>query len=220
MTASDLIAHDIPALKIAQTGRDAYHMLSDHHIKHLPVVDGNRLVGIISEEDIFNHRLYESVESYDFSMLRVHAVRPNEHLFDIMRIMGENRLTVVPVIDTDGNYLGMVSQNTLLRALSTTTAFAMPGGILVLEINQKDYSLNTISRCVEEESARILTSVVTSSPESEMLEVTLKINRPDLSRISAALERYGFVVKYSYADDLYTEGIRDRYESLMRYLDF
>jgi acetoin utilization protein AcuB len=220
MTASDLIAHDIPALKIAQTGRDAYHLLSDHHVKHLPVVDGNRLAGIISEEDIFNHRLYDSVETYDFSMLRTYFVRPNEHLFEIMRIMGENRLTVIPVVDTDGNYLGMVSQNTMLRALSTTTAFAMPGGILVLEIHRKDYSLLTIARCVEEESARILTSVVTSSPDSEMLEVTLKINREDLSRIASGLERYGFTIKHSYADDHYSEGIRERYESLMRYLDF
>ena len=133
--------------------------------------------------------------------------------------MGENRLTVIPVVDNDGNYLGMVSQNMMLRAFSDTTAFAMPGGILVLEMNRKDYSLTTISRCVEEESARVLTSFVSSTPDAEMLEVTLKINREDVSRIAAALERYGYTIKQSFADDVYSDGIRDRYDSLMNYLN-
>jgi len=218
MTALDLIAHDIPALKIEQTGRDAYHLLSDHHVKHIPVVDGTRLVGILSEEDVFNHRLYDAVSEYDFSILRTFSVRSNEHLFEIMRIMGENRLTVIPVIDADGNYLGLVSQNMLLRAFSTTTSFAMPGGVLVLELNRRDYSLTTIARCVEEESAQVLTSIVTSTPDSELLEVTLKVNREDVTRIVAALERHGYNVKQSFAEDHYSETIRERYDSLMNYL--
>lgn len=218
MTALELIAYDIPALKIEQTGRDAYHLLSDHHVKHLPVVDGTRLVGILSEEDIFNHKLYDPVSEYDFSMLRTFSVRADEHLFEIMRIMGENRLTVIPVVDNDGNYLGMVSQNMMLRTFATTTAFAMPGGVLILEMNRRDYSLTTIARCVEEESAKILTSIVTSTPDSELIEVTLKINRDDVSRIVAGLERYGFTVKRSFAEDAYSESVRERYDSLMNYL--
>ncbi len=219
MTALDLIAHDIPALRIEQTGRDAYHLLSDHHVKHLPVVDGRRLVGIISEEDIFNHRIYEPVSTYDFSMLRTFFVRADEHLFDIMRVMGENRLTVIPVVDEEGNYLGMVSQNTMLRTFSETTAFAMPGGTLILEISRKDYSMITIARCVEEESARILTAVISSTPDAEMLEVTLKVNREDVTRIVAGLERYGYTIKRSFAEDVYSESVRERYDSLMNYLN-
>jgi CBS domain-containing protein len=164
MTALDLIAHDIPALKIEQTGRDAFHLLSDHHVKHLPVVDGTRLVGIISEEDVFNHKLYEPVSEYDFSLVRTASVRSTEHLFEIMRVMGENRLTVIPVTDQEGNYLGIVSQNMILRVFSASTSFAMPGGVIIMEMNRRDYSLTAIARVVEEESARILTSMVTPAP--------------------------------------------------------
>ncbi|MBL7776141.1 MAG: CBS domain-containing protein, partial [Saprospiraceae bacterium] len=75
MTAETIIAYDIPALSLEQTGRDAFHALNDHHVKHLPVVDDQRLVGIISEEDIFNHKLYEPIGEYNFSMMRRFAVR-------------------------------------------------------------------------------------------------------------------------------------------------
>jgi CBS domain-containing protein len=219
MTALDLIAHDIPALSIEQTGRDAYHLLSDHHVKHLPVVEEGRLVGIISEEDVFNHKLYEPVSEYDFSMLRHFAVRADDHLFDIMRVMGENRLTVIPVVDKEGNYLGMVSQNMLLRAFATTSSFAEPGAILVLEMDRRDYSLTTISRLVEEEHALVLSALVTSDLEDERLELTLKISRHDLSRITSALERHNYLVKRAFAEDHFNDTIRERYDSLMSYLN-
>lgn len=219
MTAIDLIAHDIPALKIEQTGRDAFHLLNDHHVKHLPVLEGERLVGILSEEDIFSHKLYEPVSEYDFTMVRPISVRPGEHLFEIMRLMGENRLTVMPVTDEEGNYAGAVSQNVLLRAFANTTAFAMPGGVIVLEMDRRNYSLTTIARVVEEENAKVLTSIISSSPEEETLELTLKINRDDVTRIVAALERYGFSVKRTFAEDDYSESMRERYDSFMNYLN-
>lgn len=218
MTALDLIAHDIPALSVQQSGRDAFHLLSDHHVKHLPVVDGARLVGIISEEDVFNHKLYDAVSEYDFSMLRRFSVRPDEHLLEIIRVMGENRLTVIPVVDETGNYIGMVSQNMLLRAFSNTTSFAGPGGVLVLEMDRRNYSLSQIARLVEEDDAHVLSSIITSTPDSDLLEVTLKVNRDDLTRIAATLERHDFLVKHAYSDSMFIDGMKDRVDLLMNYL--
>jgi|1048.fasta_scaffold13709_3 CBS domain-containing protein len=218
MTAIELIAHDIPALKVEQTGKDAFHLLSDFHVKHLPVIEGQRLVGIISEEDIFNHKLYDTVREYDFSLHRPFSVRPEEHLFEIMRLMGENRLTILPVTDSEGTYLGMISQNTLLKAFSNLTAFSMQGGVIIMEMNQRDYALSTIARIVEEENAKVLAVFISSSPEAELLEVTLKINRPDVSRIVASLERHKFVVRQTLSTDAYYDTLKDRYDALMSYL--
>ena len=218
MTAINLLAQDIPALKLEQTGRDAFHLLSDYHVKHLPVIDGKRLVGIISEEDIFNHKLYDAVREYDFSLQRLFSVHPNEHLFEIMRLMGENRLTIMPVTDEEGNYLGMVSQNTLVKAFSNLTAFSMQGGVIIMEMSQRDYALSTIARIVEGENARVLAVLISSTPDAELLEITLKINRTDVSRIVASLERHQFTVRQTLATDAYHDTLKDRYDALMSYL--
>jgi CBS domain-containing protein len=219
MTAIDLIAHDIPALKLEQTGRDAFHLLSDYHVKHLPVVDGTKLVGIISEEDVFNHKIYEPVSEYDFTLRRPLSARPGEHLFEVMRVMGDNRLTIMPITDEEGNYLGLVSQNSIVKAFASVTAFAMPGGVIILEMNHRDYSLATIARVVEEENASVLAAFISSTPEAEVLELTLKINREDVTRIVAGLERYKYVVRHTYASDAYSETMKERYDSLMSYLN-
>lgn len=219
MTAKSLIALDIPSLSVEQTGRDAFHLLSDYHVKHLPVVDGGLLVGILSEEDIFNHKLYDPIGSYDFSLMRRFAVRENEHVFEVMRVMGENRLTVIPVVDDVGNYVGLVSQNDLLRFFANTASFTESGAVLVLEMPRRDYSLSTITRIVEEEDVKVLNTFVTSVLDPENVEITLKLNRHDLSRVIASLERHGYEIKEMFGEVEHADGIRERYESLMAYLN-
>lgn len=218
MTAQSLIAYDIPALATEQTGKDAFHALNDHHVRHLPVVEHGRLVGIISEEDIFNHKLYEPIGEYDFSMLRRYSVRAADHVFEVMRVMGDNRLTVIPVVDAQGGYLGLVTLSDLLRFFANSASFTEPGGVLVLEMSRRDYSLATIARIVEEERAAILSTFVTSGPDAEVVEVTIKVNRQDLSRVVAALQRYEYDVKETFAEIGYADTLQERYDSLMSYL--
>lgn len=219
MTAKNLIAHDMPALSVDHTGRDAFHLLNDHHVKHLPVVEEGRLVGLLSEEDVFNHKLYDPIRTYDFALLRRFAVRESEHIFEVIRLMGEHRLTVLPVIDEEEHYLGLVSQNDLLRYFAHTASFTQPGAVLVLEMSQRDYSLTTIARIVEEENLKILNCFVTSAPDMEYVEVTLKLNRHDVSRVKASLERHDYEVKETFSEMEYADPMRERYESLMHYLN-
>jgi acetoin utilization protein AcuB len=219
MTAQSLIAHDIPALKVEQTGKDAFHMLSDHHVKHLPVVDGEILVGLLSEEDIFNHKLYEPISEYDLSLVRRYAVRHTDHLFEVMRVMGDHRLTVVPVVDEQGRYLGLIAQNDILRSFAHSASFAEHGAVLVLEMSYRDYSMATIARIVEEEDVKILNAFITSQPGAENVELTLKFNRHDLSRVIASLERHGYEIKETFAETGHSEALKERYESFLHYLN-
>lgn len=219
MTAKSLIALDIPSLSVEQTGRDAFHLLSDFHVKHLPVVDNGQLVGLLSEEDIFNHKLYDPIGSYDLSMLRRFAVLENEHIFEVIRVMGDNRLTVIPVIDREGVYLGLITQNDLLRYFAGMASFSEPGAVLVLEMERRDYSLATIARIVEEDDVKILDAFITSTRDSDYVELTLKLNRTDLGRAIASLERHGYEVKETFREIEHSDSLMERYESLMNYLN-
>jgi len=219
MTAQMLIAQEIPPLTVEQTGKDAFHALSDHHVRHLPVVHEGRLVGILSEEDIFNHKLYEPIGAYDFSLMRRYFVRHTDHVFDVMRAMGENRLTVIPVVDDADKYVGIITLSDLLRYFAQMASLSEPGSIVVLELNRRDYSMALLARVVEAENAKILAAFVTSTPDSDRLEVTLKLNTQELGRVLAALNRYEYDVKYTFTESDYTDTLRERYDSLMAYLN-
>ncbi len=219
MTAKKLIAHDIPALSLQQTGRDAFHLLSDYHVKHLPVVHDDKLVGILSEEDVFNHKLYDPISAYDFSMLSRAAVLENEHIFEVMRLMGDMRLTIIPVVDTEGNYLGLVSQNDLLRYFAQTASFTEQGAVLVLQMPRRDYSMSTIAHIVEDENVKVLSAFVTSASDPELVELTLKLDSTDLARVIASLERHEYDVKETFGELERSDFMRERYDALMHYLN-
>jgi signal-transduction protein with cAMP-binding, CBS, and nucleotidyltransferase domain len=219
MTAKTLIEHDIPALSLQQTGRDAFHLLGEYHVKHLPVVQEGKLVGILSEEDVFNHKLYDPISEYDFSLMRRAAILEDEHIFEVMRMMGELRLTVLPVIDTEGNYRGLISQNDLLRYFAQTASFTEQGAVLVLQMPRRDYSLSNISHLVEDENVKILSAFVTSAPNPEYIELTLKLDRTDLSRVISSLERHDYDVKETFGELERSDFLRERYDALMHYLN-
>ncbi len=219
MTARTLIAHDIPALTVEQTGREAFHMLNDYHVKHLPVVDNGKLVGLLSEEDIFNHKLASPLSEHDFSVMPLFQVHESKHIFEIIKIMGDHRLTVIPVVDAEGKYLGLVQQNDVLRYFAHTASLTEHGAVLVLEMPRRDYALSTIARIFEEEKVNILSAFVTSLPNPEQVELTLKLDRHDLSRAMASLERHEFEVKETFGETDRSELLRDRYDALMHYLN-
>jgi signal-transduction protein with cAMP-binding, CBS, and nucleotidyltransferase domain len=219
MTAKTLIEHNIPALSLQQTGRDAFHLLGEYHVKHLPVVQEGKLVGILSEEDVFNHKLYDPISEYDFSLMRRAAILEDEHIFEVMRMMGELRLTVLPVIDTEGNYRGLISQNDLLRYFAQTASFTEQGAVLVLQMPRRDYSLSNISHLVEDENVKILSAFVTSAPNPEYIELTLKLDRTDLSRVISSLERHDYDVKETFGELERSDFLRERYDALMHYLN-
>ena len=218
MVAQDLISRDISPLRTDQTGKDALALLSEHHVRHLPVTEDNRLVGLVSEEDVFNHKLHDKVGSFALSPRHVTALA-TDHVFDVMRVMGENRLTVIPVIDLEGIYLGLISQTDLMRFFAETTAFTEPGSVLVLEMNKRDYSLALIARLVESENAAILSAVITSKLDSPLIELTIKTNQPEVARIATALERHGISIRESFSENEYQDGMKDRYDSFMSWMN-
>ena len=219
MTARTLIAHDIPPLSVHQTGREAFHLLNDHHVKHLPVVDGGKLVGLLSEEEIFHYKLSDPLSEHDFSVAPLFFVRENEHVFQVIKMMGDHRLTVIPVVDNEGNYLGLVQQTDVLRFFAHTASLTEHGAVLVLNMPRRDYVLSTSARIFEEEKVQILSSFVTSTPNPEEVELTLKLNRHDLARAIASLERHEFEIKESFGETDHSEQLRERYDALMHYLN-
>ncbi len=218
MIASNLLSQSIVPLKTSDTGEEALSIMSDFYVKHLPIVNSKQLLGLISEDDILNHDVLEAVGSFQLSMSRPY-VKEGDHIFEVMSIMSEFNLTVIPVVDTDDNYLGLISQDDLLRFFASIGSFTEPGSIIVLEMSKQDYSLAQISRIIESENAAVLSCFITTNLDSTKIDVTIKINLQDISVILATFQRYDYTVKASFQESEYFDSLKDRYDSLMSFLN-
>ncbi|HYV92477.1 MAG TPA: CBS domain-containing protein [Chitinophagales bacterium] len=219
MKASELISKNIPSLRTSDTGATALRLMSEFHVLHLPIVNENQLLGLISEEDILNtHGVEEAIGSLPLSFMRP-FIKDHEHLFEVMKVASEFRLTAIPVIDNDENYLGVITRDELLNYFALETGILEPGGIIVIEVNVKDYTLADVARIIEQHEAKILGSFAKTNEESNKVQITIKINHTDLQPIIASLARYNYVVKETFTEPEYFDNLKERYDSLMNYLN-
>lgn len=216
MHASDLITDDIPALKPEDTVSRALDWMEEFKVAHLPVVSDERLVGLVKDSDLVDGNDPKATVGRMMEQVEVPFVRDRQHIYDVMKLFVERALTVVPVLDMNGRYLGLVNEHEALRRLSEVANVREPGSVVVLEMNFNDYSLQEIARIVEGNDAKVLSVYCHSLPESTRLEVTLKINREDISGILQTFERYEYQVSTTYQGSRFHEDLRGRYDEVMR----
>jgi len=218
MLAANLISYAVPPLRASDSGEKALNWMSDFHVRHLPIVEDRQLLGILSEDELLNFNAPEESILENEPILLHKSVEPGQHLFEVMKLIVDTNLTVVPVLDQEQNYLGLITLENLLRHFAETGAISHPGGMLLIRMPARDYSLAEIARLIEGENCKVLSCFISSAPTDAHLELTLKLSRQDLKHVVATLERFGYEVESFYESE-YLDDLRDRYEGLMRYLN-
>jgi acetoin utilization protein AcuB len=218
MTAEALISDALVPLRPTDTGEEALGIMNEFYIRHLPLVQEGQLVGMLSEDAILDADPMQEVGQYRLPA-QPPSVFPDDHLYDVMKMLVEYKLTVVPVIDREGTYLGMITNKDLLRFFGESSTFRDPGSIVILEMGQQDYSLAEIARIVESEGAVILSSFVSADTDSNRIEVTIKVNSQSIAATLATFERFDYNVKASFNEKQLQDSLRERYDSLMNYLN-
>lgn len=219
MLAGDLITDEIPPLKTTDTVELALDWMEQFKVSHLPVVDKRELVGVVSETDLLDYEHPEEQINVSKLHLLKPAIRQDEHAYDLIRLMSSLNLTLIPVVDEKDIYRGCITLKGVVQNLSTMMSAQNPGGVIVLEMHQHDYSLTQIASIIESNDTKILSLHVSSHPDSTKLDVTIKVNREDLSRILQTFNRYNYSVKATFQHGDYNKGLDDRLNEFLHFLN-
>lgn len=220
MFASELIVPDITSLSTDNTGEDALRIMEDFLVRHLPVIENNEVIAILSEEVILEHDTTLPISTYQLPHKPAY-VSDNDHMFEVLELVAQTNLTCIPVVDAASKYLGVITLEQLVQSFASEFSFNESGAILVLELNKLDYSLTEISRIVESEKGMIISSFISnqSALDSNQMFVTLKINLMDVHHLKATFERYNYNVVATFTNTEYIDTLTERYESLMHFLN-
>ncbi len=218
MIAEELITNSIVPLRTSDTGEEALGIMAEFYVKHLPIVNNTQLLGLVSEDDLLNHDPEDPVGAMDLSLFRPY-VKAADHFYEVLRMLALHHLSVIPVVDEEDNYMGLITLEDVLQYFSRLGGFADPGSVIVLETSRRGYSLSEIARIVESENAAVLSAFVTTSIDGSTVEVTIKINAQNDNAILATFERFGYDIKASYREEEYGDVLRERYDSFMSYLN-
>ena len=217
MIAKDLINYMIPPLTPSDEITKAISWMEELHVDQLPVIENNVFIGFINESTILNlKKVYDHVKDYELVGQRC-TVGENQHYYDLIRLAYEHGSGLVAV-SNETEYLGVISVQDVVEAFAQTSSINYPGGIIAISLKQIDYSLSEISRLIESENAKVLSSYVTNNiDDPEMLTLTIKLNTEEVERITATLRRFNYNVDVhntSFGDSV----DQDRLDILMKYL--
>ena len=220
MIAKNLISDSVPHLTSEDTGITALNWMEIFKLYHLPIVENSTFIGTISESEIYDYnKMEEPVIAYDIELSK-DFIYDNQHIYNAISIFSKKNISILPVLNSKNKYLGLITRNEILKTFAELTSVEKEGSIIVLELNQRDYLLTEIAQIVESNNGKILSLYISTPTNKLKIEITLKINKTDLSSIIKTFERYNYSIKASFnntdkIDDLFD----DRYDLFMRYLD-
>lgn len=219
MLLNQLVSADVPVVAPSDSVDYISSLFFASQLHQIPVIESSLYLGLIDSKDLnnlqnepeeLNLHLYENFKP---------AININAHPYEALRIIHHHELSILPVLNDDNEYAGSLTKDGLLKYLIENINIDVNGGIIVLEMEPRNYSLAQIARICENEQVLILGAQAKTNHMTAKLEVTIKTNSTDLSAVVQALERYEYSVLDTYGDQKIENDISDRYKLLMNYIN-
>lgn len=129
---SKLMTRQLTTVHTAMKPSEARRALSSEPFQHLPVVSGDKLVGILSSADLTrvelngwgtDRRSLDAILDHQFTIeelmtTEVETLNPTAKVKDAALLMGEGRFHAVPIVDGEGRLEGMITTTDLVRYLA------------------------------------------------------------------------------------------------------
>jgi CBS domain-containing protein len=187
----------------------------------LAIVDDNNHFLALADRSTLAYKLgdEDDIEAIGTNHFSKAVVSTHHHVWDVLRVMAEYQTDTVAVVDAAGYYIGLIYQSQVVQYLGQSLTVSNPGSIVVLDTDWVGFSMQEVGGIVESNGVRLLGSMVTQQPGSERIYVALKLNEGTVHSVVSALERYGYIVSYTYQPEEQGSNLRNNYEALMRFLN-
>ena len=130
MIIDKIISHELPSLVLNDKIETALQYMDDWKVSHLPVVDGPNLVGLLEEITLLGYD-DEKVRIQELPLLE-HRVNKEDHIFEVIKIISDFKLSTVPVVGEEGRYLGEISLSSVMGYLAEMVSVRSEGAVIVI----------------------------------------------------------------------------------------
>ena len=220
MLAEKLISDSLTSVNSAEKGKKALNAMDVYRVSHIPVVNGSKYLGLVSDKLIYDLNLLDVPIENQLDKLNTSHAHKEQHIFEVAILMYKLKLSVLPVLDNDHYYFGAITLYDLARRFAKLFSLEEIGGVIILEMNVNNYSLAEISQIVESNDIKILSCFMDRKHGTNVLDVILKIDKDDLSSLIQAFMRYDYNVKAVYLDQSELRDLfKDRFDQFMKFMN-
>jgi acetoin utilization protein AcuB len=188
----------------------ARKILKEKNIRHLPVVDGKKLIGLVTNMDIRKaeaspatsleirelHYLLDKLTVGEIMIRNVITISPDISIEEATILLHDNKIGCLPVVE-DGNLVGIITENDVMEILIEVLGMKEKGSRLEVVVDDKPGALADITRIIKESNVNITSVVTDISDEPGKRVVAFKLKTFYFEPIKKALEGAGFPVLYA-----------------------
>jgi acetoin utilization protein AcuB len=216
MLVEQIILQQLPILKSTDTVAFALQLMEEYEVQHLPVVTNNIYTGIASKTN-----LQDEVEEAVIGVTEILniQIQPTSFITEAVKLFVTHGIDILPVIQEHQEIRGCITYEQLLEQVSSFLGATEPGGVIILEIERRNYSFGEISRLIETNDAYITQLNTYAEGSTGLVIVCIKINKVEVSDIVATFQRYDYAVRCYFGVEEYTNELKQNYNHLMAYLN-
>lgn len=218
MLVSQIIESGYPHLSMLDKVVFALNLMQDYDVLHLPVIVDEKFAGIVSKDDLMDADETAMLASLQSQFINA-SVLPDEHFLAALKQASHFEISVVPVVTKNGEIQGIVTQKNLVRSVAGFLNLEEPGGVIVVEMDKRNFSFGELCRLVETNDASITQLNTYTESATGLFIVTFKVNKIEISDIIATLQRYEYIIRYYFGEEAYENELRENYDLLMTYLN-
>ena len=187
MFCGQIISSDVTVSNLRETVESILFKMEDLKVHHIPVADDEKFLGLIAEDD-----LQDSPPSTPLSELSDYLIQSSVQVSDYflvaVKLSHVMQIDVIPVLNEKKELEGVIRMESLFRELAHLTGAEEYGSMIVLEMEQKDYSVGNLNRLVESNDAIITQLNTRVDKGSNIITVVLRINKEEISDIVATFQ--------------------------------
>lgn len=214
-----LIDLSLPFLRVCDTVSKALELFGQYKFTHLPVVDKDVFVGLLSEDSLLEvSDTNISIAQFKYDFINS-SVKGHLHFLKTVAFSRIHHCNLIPVTNEENLFLGSIRGLDLLQAVGDFAGAADGGALIVLEMEHNQLSFSEINSIIENDGASISHLNVAPVVDSSLLHVTIQINQHEVATILATFERYEYSVIFYSGEELFENEINTNYQNLMNYLD-
>lgn len=208
MLVGERMTHPVVFVSPSMSIQDALQLMRRENIRRTPVVEGGKLVGIVSDKDLLNASPSDATSlsvwelNYLLSKITVHevmtgaviTVTEDTPIEEAARIMSDNKIGGLPVV-RDGSVVGIITETDLFRLLLELTGAREFGVRATFLLEDKPGELAKVIDAVAENGGNVIAIGTFSGDDQATREILMKISGVDDATITEIIEEYAIKVK-------------------------
>jgi acetoin utilization protein AcuB len=197
MKVEEWMVKDPIVITLDQKVQDCVDLMREHSIRHLPVVEKQKLVGLVTESDlreVFLASLVEDLTIAGVMITEPMTVTPDTEIEDAAKLIYYHKIGGLPVVDDYGQVVGIITVADLVEAFIELMGLLKSSSRIDVVLGDDPEAFERVSGLIRSNGGEVISVGISGNDLGERRTYFFRLEKCDVEAIASALQEAGFEV--------------------------